>query len=132
MDSIRKLAVLSVGRACFFAGLAVWAVMMALIFDPPQAFRVGAALVLILACVLTIKARNAPQRPYRDTEVWLLMDRQSDWPEHRIQQAIGGVLAETYGRYARYAFAIAVSFWLLAIAADAIWPDDVSDLEGLN
>jgi hypothetical protein len=124
MDRIRSLAQMSVGRGCFFAGLAIWTAMMALITDPPQALRIGAVLVLIAACVLTIKARNAPSRPYRDTELWLLMDRKSDLPEARIQQALGGILAELYARYARYAFGIAVGFWLLAIGSGMIWPND--------
>ncbi|MEX2297975.1 MAG: hypothetical protein WD715_11195 [Dongiaceae bacterium] len=123
MDRIRSLAALSVGRACFFAGFTIWATMFALIVHPVLALRVGAALVSIVACVLLIKGRNAPERPYRETEVWLLMDRKTDLPEDRVQRAIGGVLAEIYRRYARYALAIAAVFWLLAIASDLIWPD---------
>ena len=124
MDRIRSFAVLSIGRACFFAGLAIWTTMMGLIAEPALSFRTGAVLVLIAACVLTIKARNAPQRPYRETEVWLLMDRTCDLPPERIQQAIGGTLAEIYARYARYAFAIAVGFWLVALGSDLVWSGD--------
>ncbi|MEX0808179.1 MAG: hypothetical protein WD044_05580 [Dongiaceae bacterium] len=123
MERIRSLAALSVGRACFFAGFAIWASMFALITDPMLAFRVGAVLVSIAACVLLIKGRNAPSRPYRETEVWLLMDRKTDLPDDRVQRAIGGVLAEIYRRYARYALAIAAAFWLLAIASELIWSD---------
>jgi hypothetical protein len=123
MDRIRSIAAISVGRACFFAGLAIWATMFGLITEPMLALRVGAALVSIVACVLLIKARNAPERPYRDTEVWLLMDRQTDLPADRVQRAIGAALAETYSRYARYALAIAGIFWLFAIAGDLLWPD---------
>ena len=123
MDRIRSLASLSVGRACFFAGFAIWAAMFGLITEPMLALRVGAALVSIVACVLLIKARNAPERPYRETEVWLLMDRQTDLPADRVQRAIGGALADIYARYARYALAIAGLFWLLAIGCDLLWPD---------
>ncbi|MDZ4736733.1 MAG: hypothetical protein SGJ07_10345 [Rhodospirillaceae bacterium] len=122
MDRIRSLAALSVGRACFFAGFAIWATMFALIVDPVLALRVGAALVSIVACVLLIKAHNAAERPYRETEVWLLMDRKTDLPADRIQRAIGGALTEIYRRYARYALAIAAIFWFLAIVSNLIWP----------
>jgi divalent metal cation (Fe/Co/Zn/Cd) transporter len=121
MERIRSLAHVSIGRGCCFAGLAIGATMMALIYDPPLAFRTGAVLVLIAACVLMIKARNAPKRPYRRTELWMLMDKKSDLPEARIQQALGGILAELYGRYARYAFGIAIGFWLLAIGSELLW-----------
>ena len=124
MDRIRSLAKMSIGRGCFFAGLAIWAVMMALIYDPPLSFRTGAGLALIAACVLAIKARNAPLRSYRETELWLLMDHKTELPESRIQQALSGVLAEFYGRYARYAVGIAIGFLLLALGSDLIWSGD--------
>ena len=97
--------------------------MTGFIAEPVVGLRIGAALVAITACVLMIKAHNAPQRPYRQTELWLLMDRHSDLPEDRIQQILGGVLADTYGRYARYAIIIAIGFWLMAIGSDLLWPD---------
>ena len=128
MDRIRSLATLSVGRACFFTGLGIWTAMVGFISDPMMSLRIGAALVSIVACVLLIKARNAPERPYRDTELWLLMDRKTDLPKDRIQRVIGGVLAETYRRYARFALGVSVGFWLLAILGDLIWPDSQLDL----
>lgn len=127
MERIRSLAHVSIGRGCCFGGLAIGATMMALIYDPPLAFRTGAVLTLIAACVLLIKARNAPKRPYRHTELWMLMDRKSDLPDAAAQRVLGGILAELYGRYARYAFVIAVGFWLLAITSDLVWPKPESD-----
>jgi len=123
MDHIRALARISIGRGCFFAALGIMTAMTGFITEPVIGLRIGAALIAITACVLMIKAHNAPQRSYRKTELWLLMDRQSDLPEDRIQQILGGVLADTYGRYARYAIMIAIGFWLLAIGGDLIWPN---------
>jgi hypothetical protein len=123
MEQLKSLAKLSVGRACFFAGLGILTAMVGFITDPMNAMRIGAALVSITACVLLIKAHNAPRRPFRQTELWLMLDSKIQMADERAQRLIGGVLAETYDRYARYAMGIAVVLWIIAVAGEFLWPD---------
>jgi hypothetical protein len=115
MDRIRKLAVLSVRRACAFAGLAIGTVMVGLITDPPLAFRAAAILTAITAAVLFYKAFEAPRRNHRETELWFLLDRDPGLPEAFAGRVINNVLREVYLQHARMAVAIAGGLWLFAV-----------------
>ncbi len=117
MERIRAAANLSIGRGCFFAAMAIWTVMIGLIGNLPHALTGGAALTTITAAVLFIKAAHAPSRPYRNTELWILLDK-CDRPASAAaaQRVLGGVLAEAYVRYGQWAMGIATFFWVAAIA----------------
>ncbi|HEX6959093.1 MAG TPA: hypothetical protein VF194_14010 [Ferrovibrio sp.] len=112
---VRTLAVHSVGRGCFFAGLAIWCVMIGLIADPLQAIKSGAILTLIVACVLLLKATWVTHRSYRRTEVWLLLNRQIELRPEAAQRIITGTLREIYLRCALYAVLIAAGFCCFAL-----------------
>lgn len=112
---VRALATQSVGRACFFAALAIWCVMIGLIADPLQSTKAGAILTMMVACVLLLKAGRVPHVSYRKTEVWLLLNRQIDLRPEQAQRVITGTLREIYLRYAVYATAMAVGFWCFAL-----------------
>jgi len=115
MDRIRKLAVLSVRRACGFAGVAICTVMVGLMADPPLAFRAGAVLTALAAAVLFYKALEAPRRNHRDTELWFLLNRDPGLPEAFAGRVINTILHEVYLRHAKMAAAIAGGLWLFAV-----------------
>jgi hypothetical protein len=119
MDDIRRLAVLSVRRGCGFAALAICTVMFALIHEPVLSFRSGAILCALAAAVLYFKSRRAPHRNHRDTELWLLLGRDSQPPDAYAGRIINSVLAETYWRHACYAVYVASGLWLLAVVVSA-------------
>lgn len=112
---VRTLAVHSVGRACFFAALAIWCVMIGLIAEPLQALKSGAILTMIVACVLLMKAGHVTHASYKKTEVWLLLGRSIELKPEVAQRVITGILREIYLRYALYAVCVAGGFWLLAL-----------------
>ncbi len=112
---IRRLAFLSVGRGCFFAALAIWCCMIGLIFEPVLALKCGAILTLLTAAVLLLKAQTVTRRSYKQTELWILLDRQVDLLPAHAQRLIAGTLQEIYLRYALFAGLIAILFWLLAL-----------------
>lgn len=99
-----------------FAALAIGTTVLGLIFEPILALKTGGALTLIMAAILQLKAERAPSRPYRSTEVWLILDRQLGLPDAQAQRLVGEVLRATYQRYAGYSLAVATGFWLLGLA----------------
>lgn len=112
---VRTLAVLSIGRGCFFAALAIFCVMIGLIAEPLQSLKSGAILTMIVTCVLLIKAEWVVRHSYKQTELWILLDRRIDLTPEVAQRIITVTLREVYLRYALYATAIAVGFWLMAL-----------------
>lgn len=128
---VRRLAVHSIGRGCFFAALAIWCVMIGLISDPKLALRAGGLLSLVACCILLLKAQSAQQRSFKHTEVWILLDRKlpqagdlgpklscrlaGRMTPEAAQQLIGAVLRELYLRYALYAGLIGAAFLLLSV-----------------
>jgi hypothetical protein len=93
---IKAKAELSVGRACGFAGLAIGTFMVGLSSDPALAFLSGGLLTLLACCILVLKANLAQSRPYKRTEVWLLLD-QAERPMPEVAQVV-------IGRALRYVF----------------------------
>lgn len=119
IDRIRAAANLSVGRGCFFAALAIWMIMTGLIGDVLRSLTGGAVLTTFTGAVLFWKAARAPGKPCNSTELWILLDKADrPAPAAAAQRVLGSVLAEVYGRYGRWAMAIAGLFWL---AAGLLW-----------
>ncbi len=115
MSPLERAAEVSIGRAVGFAALGICVTMAGLAFDPGLAFTTGAVLTLGLAAVLALKARLAPTFPYRRTEAWLMLEPTPAWAPEVAQRIVGGVLAETFRRYARLALAAAVGLWLVGV-----------------
>lgn len=107
---------MSVKRGVGFAVLAVVVVMAGLSAYPVMALRSGATLTLLMWAVLKLKALQAPRRPYKRTEVWILLEPRPALPPLRAQEIIGGALQECFERHAGYAFKGAVTLWLLSFA----------------
>ena len=122
MDRIRYYAELSVLRALGFAGIGLMTLTLGLSFDPQLALRAAAVVLGITGAVLVAKSLNAAQRNYRRTEVWILLGRSIEFPEHRAQQIIGTVLKDTYSRYARLVLSGAVIAWVMSVLYGFAFP----------
>jgi hypothetical protein len=109
------MAVHSVGRGCFFAALAIWAVMVGLIYEPLLAAKSGAILTLLVVCVLLLKAARVTHASYKKTEVWILLGRRIELSPEIAQKLITVTLREVYLRYAFYATLVALMFCGVAL-----------------
>lgn len=108
MHAIENAAFVSVGRACGFAGLAVFCLVFGLSFEPVLAARTGGVVCLGLALVLTLYALWAPVRPYYRTELWLILPRDQRPPSAVAQQVVGQALRAAYRWFAQQAAIIAI------------------------
>ena len=115
MERIRFAAEVSVRRALGFAGLGVGTAVMGLVYDPVLALKTGATLLALIAAVLFYKAYRAPTRNFKETEVWILLDRDTSLNDQAAQRVIGGVLRETYRRYAEAIVLLAGAAWISSI-----------------
>jgi hypothetical protein len=116
VDRIQVAAEISIGRAVGFGALAVGTVVLGLVFEPVLALKTGSALTVLMAVILLLKSAQALSRPYKRTEVWLILDKRLGLPEDCAQRMVSQVLQHTYRRYARCCLAVAVGLWLLGLA----------------
>ena len=123
MQAIEYAAYVSVGRGCGFAGLAVFCVMLGLSFEPVLATKTGGLLCLGVTAILLIRAFSARKRPYKRTELWLILPKAERPPEAIAQKVIGGALHDTYLVFAEKGAVFAIGLLavsvLLAIALRA-------------
>lgn len=113
MERIRKLAILSIQRACGFAALGVITLMLGLSPYPDLAFRSGGVLTAAIALVLFTKAKLAPTQNHRHTELWYMLERNPGLPESYAGRVINSILAEEYRRHAEYAGWFAAGLWVV-------------------
>jgi hypothetical protein len=116
VERIQFAAELSIGRAVAFGALAIGTTVLGLIFEPALALKAGGTLTLLMAAILQLKGERAPLRPYRSTEVWLILDRQLGLPDEQAQRIVGAALNGVYERYARISAVVALGLWLLSVA----------------
>jgi hypothetical protein len=114
-DDIRRYAELSVKRGCGFAAMAIVTAMVGFSSEPWIAVRAGAVFVTIAAVVLFWKGWSARTRNYRHTEVWLMIEEVPALPRERLQDMIGGALADVYFAYARQAAYIALGMCFIGL-----------------
>jgi hypothetical protein len=115
MEHMRRIAFETVMRACSFASLAIFCVMVGMSFNPRLAFQAGGFLTILMSLVLIIKAYEARTKPYRRTEMWLYLPKELRPPEAYAQWASSTVLRETYLIFARWTAAIAIAMGVLAL-----------------
>ena len=120
MEHMRHIAFETVLRACGFASLAIFCVMIGLSFEPRAAFQAGGFLTTLMALVLIFKAQEALTKNYRKTEMWLYLPKELRPPESYAQWASATVLRETYLTFARWTAAIAIVMWSLALSCSLI------------
>jgi hypothetical protein len=115
MEHMRRVAYETVLRACGFASLGIFCVMIGMSFNPKLAFQSGGFLTTIMAFVLVLKAREALTKDYRRTEMWLYIDKNFRPPEAYAQWASATVLRDTYLTFAMWTSLISVTMWVLAL-----------------
>jgi hypothetical protein len=114
LERIERLAHVSVARGCGFAAIAVVTFMVGLSGDMVSSLKAGGFLTLIICLALVLKAWHAGQRPYKQTELWLML-KPAERPQSDIaQQVIGTVLREVYLRFALHAALFAIIMLLCA------------------
>ena len=95
-NPIENAAYVSVGRACGFAGLGIFCIVIGLSFDAGLAALVGSRLSIALSLVLLVLAWRAPTRNYKKTETWLIL-QPGDRPQANVaQRLIGRTLRTVY------------------------------------
>ena len=115
MQQIRELAYHTVMRACLFASLGIFCVMTGMSFEPKLAFQAGGFLTTIMAFVLIFKARFAPTKDCRNTEMWLYIEKDQRPPLDYAQWAISTAMHETYLTFAKWTAMISIAMWILAV-----------------
>lgn len=116
IERVRLAAEISIGRAAGFAALAIGCVVLGMSSFTLLALRTGAVLSLLAASILCLHALSARRRPFRRTEVWLLLDRPRGLSDAIAQRLIGEALQTALERYARWYVLAAAIFWLASMA----------------
>lgn len=112
---MRRVAYDTVMRACGFASLAIFCIMVGMSFMPRFAFQAGGFLTTAMALVLIYKAQEARTKDYRTTEMWLYLEKHERPPAAYAQWASATVLRETYLTFALWTSIIAIALWTLAL-----------------
>ena len=115
MEQMRRIAYETVLRACGFASLAIFCVMIGMSFMPKLAFQAGGFLTTLMCVVLILKAYEARTKDYRRTEMWLYLEKDQRPPAAYAQWASATVLRETYLRFALWTSVIAIAMWSIAL-----------------
>ncbi len=70
----------------------------------------------LMAAILVIKAGTAPRNNYRRTELWLFIKNEPPaLPPERLQQLIGGVMADRCIWHAKVAAGIGAALFAFAL-----------------
>ena len=118
-NPIENAAYVSVGRACGFAGLAIFCVVIGLSFDARLAALVGSKLSIALSLVLLVLAWRAPARNYKRTETWLIL-KPGDRPQANVaQRLIGKTLRNVYLWFAQQIAVVTIVFSVSAVVLQA-------------
>lgn len=115
MDHMRRIAFETALRACGFASLAIFCIMIGLSFNPRASFQAGGLLTTVMALALIWKAREALTKDYRRTEMWLYLPKDFRPPEAYAQWASATILRDTYLTFAMWSSLVAIFMWLLAL-----------------
>ena len=86
-DPIRTVAFFSIARGCGFGSLAIVTAMLGLSYDPPGAARFGGFSWLFMCAVLLMMAFRAERRPFKRTEIWLMLAPELR-PDSSVAQAV--------------------------------------------
>jgi len=115
MEQMRRIAYETVLRACGFASLAIFCIMIGMSFMPKLAFQAGGFLTTLMCVILVLKAFEARTKDYRRTEMWLYLEKDQRPPAAYAQWASATVLRETYLRFALWTSMIAIAMWSIAL-----------------
>jgi hypothetical protein len=112
---MRRVAYETVLRACGFASLAIFCIMIGMSFMPKLSFQAGGFLTMLMAAVLVLKSFEARTKDYRKTEIWLYLEKDQRPPAAYAQWASATVLRETYLTFALWTSAISIVMWVIAL-----------------
>lgn len=115
MEEIRRVGFETVLRACSFASLAIFCVMVGMSFLPSAAFQAGGFLTLVMTGVLLIKALEARSKDHRRTEMWLYLSKEQRPPPATAQRITSTVMREIYLTFALWSSMIAIAMWAIAL-----------------
>jgi len=115
VEQMRRIAYETVLRACGFASLAIFCIMVGMSFMPRHAFQAGGFLTTLMAGVLILKAFEARTKDYRSTEMWLYLEKDQRPPASYAQWASATVLRETYLTFALWTSTISIVMWVMAL-----------------
>jgi hypothetical protein len=115
VEEMRRIAYETVLRACGFASLAIFCVMIGLSFLPRAAFQTGGFLSIVMTLVLVLKAHEARTKDHRRTEMWLYLPKESRPPQASAQMVISAIMRETYLLFARWTAVISIVLWSIAL-----------------
>ena len=115
MEDMRRIAYVTVLRACGFGSLAIFCFMVGLSFAPRLAFQSGGVLTMLMTGILLLKALEARTKPYRRTEMWLYLPEELRPPAGAAQQLTSLVMRETYLTFALWTSVIAIVMWAIAL-----------------
>ena len=128
MDPVRRTAFETVARACGFAALAIVCILVGLSWNPPLAAKTGGFLSMLTTLTLLAKGATAPHRDHRDTEAWLLLDRNDRPPAAVAQRLTATALQEAYYTFAHRAAAFTMVLFALAVVLGAVMPPEMTQL----
>lgn len=112
IETLRRFADIVIRRACGFGAIGIVTTMMAFVGQPGLSMQCGAILFGLMAAILAIKAGLAPRHNFKRTELWLMIKKEPPaLPPERLQQLIGGVMADRFVWHARLAGGIAVAMF---------------------
>lgn len=111
MHRIEQAAEQSVRRGVAFGVLAIVVTACGLAAYPVLALQVAAALTLLMWAILRLKAAWAPSRPYKRTEVWIMLEPRPALAPAEAQLLIGRTLEAKFEAYARPTIRVAVGLW---------------------
>lgn len=116
LETLRRYADIVIRRACGFGTLAITTTMVGFAGEPGLSMRCGAVMFGLMAAILVIKAGTAPRNNYRRTELWLFIKNEPPaLPPERLQQLIGGVMADRCIWHAKVAAGIGAALFAFAL-----------------
>lgn len=115
MEDMRRIAFETVLRACGFASLAIFCIMIGLSFLPRSAFQAGGFLSMVMTLVLVLKAHEAQTKDHRRTEMWLYLPEERRPPAAHAQRTIAALMRETYLLFARWTALVSIAMWMIAL-----------------
>jgi hypothetical protein len=120
MDEMRRIAYETVLRACSFASLAIFCIMIGLSFIPRSAFQAGGFLSMVMTLVLVLKAWEARTKDHRRTEMWLYLSKENRPPQASAQGMVSSLMRETYLTFARWTALVSIVMWTIALLFSVI------------
>jgi uncharacterized membrane protein YdfJ with MMPL/SSD domain len=120
VEEMRRIAYETVLRACAFASLAIFCVMIGLSFLPRTAFQAGGFLSILMTLVLVLKAHEARTKDHRRTEMWLYLPKESRPPQALAQKLVSTLMREIYLQFASWTAMISIVMWTIALFFSAV------------